>query len=159
MADFLTWRDEWRTGIDWIDGDHRELGALLNQLVAVNERAVQGVLPPYPGVANGGVLVTLDALITLTRRHFVAEESFLRGIRFPGYDAHRCEHELQLAEFVDLRRTLAEAPGQCLGAETMQDFKRWFFNHVMAEDRDYVDYYQEHLARGSQRRADSAPRG
>ena len=137
MAAFLTWLTQWQTGIDWIDDDHREIAAMLNRLVEVNGRA----LTQDPGLAPRGVLSVLDALLERTRQHFQAEEAFLRTIRFPGYEGHRCEHVMQLAEFTDLRRALEQDRSACLSADTLEEFKRWFFNHVVVEDRDYVDYY------------------
>ena len=101
-----------------------------------------------PDAPKDGVLATMDALIEHTRRHFLAEEAFLRQIRFPGYNEHRCEHVLQTAEFADMRRALGQEPGPVLGSETLQDLKRWFFNHVIAEDRAYVDYYRSAIETG-----------
>ena len=137
MAAFLTWLIQWQTGIDWIDDDHREIAAMLNRLVEVNGHP----LIQDPDIAQCRVFVVLDALIERTRRHFQAEEAFLRSIRFPGYDGHRCEHSMQLAEFADLRRSLEQDGATRLSPDTLDEFKRWFFNHVVVEDRDYVDYY------------------
>jgi hemerythrin len=148
MSDFLTWRDEWRTGIDWIDADHRAIAELLNQLVAMNDCAARASLAPDPDAAKGVCLATLDALIEQARRHYQAEETFLREICFPGYSAHRHEHILQLAEFTDLRRSLEQDASPFIDPEVVQDFKLWFFNHVMSEDRDYVNYFQGQMQTG-----------
>ncbi|WP_295443433.1 hemerythrin family protein [uncultured Thiodictyon sp.] len=137
MAAFLTWLNQWQTGIDWIDDDHREIAAILNRLVEVNGHP----LTQDPEIAQCRVFIVLDALIERTRRHFQAEEAFLRTIRFPGYEGHRCEHAMQLAEFADLRRSLEQDGAMRLSPDTLEEFKRWFFNHVVVEDRDYVDYY------------------
>lgn len=148
MSAFLTWRNEWQTGIDWIDEDHQKTVELLNQLVAISECASRDPYPQFPDAARREILATMDALIEHSRRHFRAEEAFLREIRFPGYSEHRCEHVLQLAEFTDLRRAMGEEGSPCVGPETLEEFKRWFFNHVVSEDRDYVDYYRGELGAG-----------
>ncbi|WP_295427534.1 hemerythrin domain-containing protein [uncultured Thiodictyon sp.] len=136
MAAFLTWLTKWQTGVTWVDADHREITGMLNRIVDVNRRA----LTQDPATAGREVLAVLDALIECTRRHIGAEEAFLREVRLPGYDAHRCEHALQLAEFTDLRRALEQDGAPGLNPETLQAFKRWFFNHVIVEDRDYAEY-------------------
>ena len=143
MADFLIWRDEWRTGIDWIDADHRQIAELLNQLVEVNACAARVPYPRCPDAAKDECLATLDALIERTRRHFQAEEAYLREICFPGYGDHCREHGLQIAEFTDMRRTLGQDGSPVLGPDILDEFKRWFFNHVMSEDRAYVDYHHQ----------------
>lgn len=148
MADFITWRSEWQTGIDWIDADHQKTVELLNQLVAISQCASRDPCTPFSDAARLETLATMDALIVHSRRHFRAEEAFLREIRFPGYNEHRCEHFLQLAEFTDLRRAMGQDDSPCIGPETMEEFKRWFFNHVVAEDRGYVDYYRGELGAG-----------
>lgn len=142
MAAFLTWLTQWQTGIDWIDEDHRELAAMLNRLVEVNRHAAT----QDPNTVGGEVFTVLDALIERTRRHFQVEDAFLREIRFPGYDGHCCEHIMQLAEFADLRRTLGDAGNACLSEETLDGFKRWFFDHVIVADRGFADYYGELVA-------------
>ena len=142
MAVFLTWLVQWQTGIDWIDDDHREIAAMLNRLVEVNGHAVTR----EQDIARCQIFKVLDALIERTRRHFQAEEAFLRTIHFPGYEGHRCEHAMQLAEFADLRRSLELDGTSRLSSDTLEEFKRWFFNHVVVEDRDYVDYYVGEVA-------------
>ena len=137
MAVFLTWLTKWQTGVAWVDDDHREITGMLNRIVEANGRAP----PQDPETAGREVLAALDALIERTRRHIQAEEDFLLEVRLPGYHGHRCEHALQLAEFTDLRRTLEQDGAPGLNPETLQAFKRWFFNHVIVEDRDYADYY------------------
>ncbi len=136
MAAFLTWLTKWQTGVTWVDADHREITAMLNRIVDVNRLA----LTQDPATAGREVLAVLDALIECTRRHISAEDAFLQEVRLPGYDAHRCEHALQLAEFTDLRRALEQDGAPGLNPETLQAFKRWFFNHVIVEDRDYAEY-------------------
>ncbi len=146
MSDFLTWRTQWQTGIDWIDGDHREIARLLNRLVAINDQAFSDPRARAANAPTSAVLSALEALIERTRRHFQKEEGFMREIGYPGFDEHRCEHVLQLAEFSELHRALEKDGGETLGPDTLEAFKRWFFNHVIAEDRGYADYYHDMIA-------------
>ena len=131
------------------------IAQLLNQFVEINAHAARDSNPQCLDDAKEACLATLDALIEHTRRHFLAEEAFLRDICFPGYAAHRGEHVLQIAEFTDLRRALAHDDGPVVGSDLLQECKRWFFNHVMSEDRDYVDYYHQELRRPHDLRAAS----
>ncbi|MCU0972204.1 MAG: hemerythrin domain-containing protein [Gammaproteobacteria bacterium] len=146
MAAFLTWRDDLLMGIDVLDADHQEMVRLLNLLVAA------GQAPPGPPAPDddpdpasrrpaAAALEHLDALITHLRGHFEREEAFLRAIRYPDYVDHKREHTMQMAEFVDLRRRLADESTRYVDAETVQSFRHWFFNHVIAEDREYAAYF------------------
>ena len=140
MAEFLTWREDWAHGIDWVDRDHQEMVRRLNLLAETCDCLPDDPTRVDPRCAER-LLGALDALIEHNRRHFQAEEAFLRQIGFPGYEEHRREHVMQMAEFMDLRRDLAADPPLPLGTEILDEFKHWFFNHVLAEDRVYAAYY------------------
>ncbi len=146
MTAFLTWRDDLLMGIDVLDADHQQMVRLLNLLVAAGEP------PPDPPAPDGdpeptsqrpaaAALQHLDDLIAHVRGHFEREEAFLRAIGYPDYVDHKREHAMQMAEFVDLRRRLAEETTRYIDPETVQEFRHWFFNHVIAEDRKYAAYF------------------
>jgi len=146
MTAFLTWRDDLLMGIDVLDADHQQMVRLLNLLVAA------GTPPPDPPGPDGypastvqtpavAALEHLDALIAHLRGHFEREEAFLRAIGYPDYVDHKREHTMQMAEFVDLRRRLAEQTTRCIDPDTVQGIRNWFFNHVIAEDREYAAYF------------------
>jgi hemerythrin-like metal-binding protein len=142
MTDLLTWRHEWQTGIDWVDRDHHAIADLLNCLAERCARDASLPASAVPRADRAGVLGCLDDLIERARAHFVAEEGFLEDIGYPGLLDHRREHVMQLAEFSELRRGLEHDPTRTLGTEAIQAFKRWFFNHVIAEDRHYAEFYR-----------------
>ena len=146
MTAFLTWRDDLLMGIDVLDADHQQMVMLLNLLVAAGEP------PPDPPALDGNPASTsqtpavaalehLDALIAHVRGHFEREEAFLRAIGYPDYIDHKREHTMQMAEFVDLRRRLADETTRYLDPDTVQGIRNWFFNHVIAEDREYAAHF------------------
>jgi len=146
MTAFLTWRDDLLMGIDVLDADHQQMVMLLNLLVAAGEA------PPDPPALDDNpestsqtpavaALEHLDALIAHVRDHFEREEAFLRAIGYPGYVDHKREHTMQMAEFVDLRRRLADETTRYVDPDTVQGIRNWFFNHVIAEDREYAAYF------------------
>ena len=45
---------------------------------------------------------------------------------------------MQMAEFVDLRRRLADETTRYIDPATVQGIRNWFFKHVIAEDREYA---------------------
>lgn len=143
MTELLSWREDWCIGIDWVDDDHREMAERLNRLAdAVHRAALEPERGGEAGADGSLVLQRLDELIEHIRRHFGAEEAFLRKIAYPGYEAHRREHRIELAELVDLRRSLETEGAAGLDPEILGDVKRWYFNHVIAEDRVYAQYYR-----------------
>lgn len=127
MSDPLIWRDDWTLGIDLLDEHHRDMVRLINRLFDASD--------PSP------LIERLDALIAHLRRHFDAEERFLRAIDFRDTDEHCREHLLQMAEFIDLRRGISRGGAAVLDEDDQTSIRHWFFNHVVAEDRRFGVYY------------------
>jgi len=129
MTEPLTWREGWALGIDLLDDEHREMVRLINRLLESDE--------PTP------LTQRLDALIAQLRRHFETEEVFLRAIDFPGAEDHAREHTMQLAEFVDLRRSVSRDKATSLDPADQESIRQWFFEHVIGEDKRFAIYYRE----------------
>lgn len=127
MTEALVWREAYALGVELLDAQHREMVRLINL-----------VLDSEAGDEAGA---RLDAMIAHLRRHFETEEVFLRAIDYPLTEEHSREHSLQLAEFVDLRRSIARGD-ESVGAEIRAEVRQWFFNHVVAEDRRFGAYYR-----------------
>jgi hemerythrin len=128
MSEHLTWRPSWDLGIEVIDADHREMVRLINRLSDPGDCASLGD--------------RLRDLIAHLRRHFHAEETFLESIRYPQAAEHAREHHVQLAELVALGRMLAGSSAMVLDRAELNALKDWFFNHVIAEDRRFADFYR-----------------
>jgi len=143
----LTWHEGWALGIEELDADHREMLRLLNLLFAAGRTADESA---HPAEDPPSVNERLQAVLAHLRIHFDREEAFLHSIGYPGLEEHRGEHALEMAELVDLSRDLAHRRACCLDEESAAAIKRWFFNHVIAEDQRYADYYFE-LLRGGRR--------
>jgi hemerythrin len=131
MEEMLIWRETWELGIEAIDADHREVAGLVNRLIAGTR------VPDHPDCQDA-----LAELIGGLKRHFEVEERFLERIDYPHLYDHQREHTIQMAEFVDMQRDLAHRHARCLDRETVQGIKAWFFNHIIAEDRQYAEFYR-----------------
>jgi hemerythrin len=139
MASPLVWRDVWLLEIDPLDADHREMVHLLNAVFCADE---DRNTPPVP------LTERLDALLAHLRVHFELEERFLAAIDYPELAEHKREHAIQMAELVDLRRAVTETDARCLSEEAEEGIRRWFFNHVIAEDQRFARYYRARLGAG-----------
>lgn len=128
MSEPLIWRESWLLGIDLLDDEHREMVRLINRLLDETD--------------GSPVTERLDHLIAHLRRHFDTEEVFLRAIDYPETDAHCREHAMQLAEFVDLRRSVSRGGASVLGPEDRDSIRHWFFNHVVAQDQRFGQFYR-----------------
>jgi hemerythrin len=148
MAALLVWRDVWLLDIDELDADHREMVRLLNELFGCEEASPAGAAPVAEGETEQERLRDrLEAVLTHLRSHFQREETFLTAIGYPRLEQHRREHALEMAELVDLQRSIMATDTHCLSEAAAEGIKRWFFNHVIAEDREYADFYHNDFLR------------
>lgn len=148
MASPLVWNDSWLLQIDELDADHREMVRLINDLFcAGTSDEATGDAQPMPPMTE-----RLSALLGHLRVHFEREETFLAAIEYPALVEHRREHAIQMAELVDMHRVLAETGARGLDDEAADGIRRWFFNHVVAEDLRFARYYRERLGAAEPRR-------
>jgi len=150
------WQEAWNLRIDVLDIEHRELMEILN---ALDERFTShpGGQDQVMGEADGlcqeamderevsvehtVLIAALDRLGERARDHFQHEEAFMRSIDYPDLGAHRCEHALLHAEYVEMVRNLKHQPITQLDPETVTALRRWLVGHMLAADKEYANYY------------------
>jgi len=145
----LVWRDDWLLGIEPLDQDHREMVRLVNAVLCADPGADATAQGASQAAAQASPIgVRMQALIDHLRDHFAREESFLEAIDYPDSAEHRAQHAIELADLITLARVLSERGAACIDQDGAEGIKRWFFDHVIAEDRRYARYYHEGLGAG-----------
>ena len=152
----ISWQDHWNLDIEPIDEEHRALVEGLNRLA-------KRFVPPRTGLSDqagygGGVgespgderdvasrhralITALESLADQAREHFNHEEALMRAIDYPDLAAHRSEHALLLAEYVEMVRDLERQATSHLDAETLAALQHWLVGHMVGADRDYANHY------------------
>ncbi|MEA3278906.1 MAG: bacteriohemerythrin [Pseudomonadota bacterium] len=130
MAKFVEWSDDLSVGIEEIDDQHKVLVGLVNEMHdAIHQRhgsdAVRGVLA---------------SLVDYTRIHFAVEESLMRILGYPDYDAHKEEHEALVQQMNELQHKV-DTRKTAIGFELMHFLKVWLTKHIMETDREYSDFF------------------
>lgn len=142
-----TWQDSWTLSIDAMDSDHRALVALLGDL------ARRFAPPPGQAADAGGhndLMAALEELGEHTREHFRREEELMRSLDYPGLAAHRSEHVLLLAEYVEMVRELRQQGVARLEEETISALRSWLVAHILDADRDLAKFYFKLVAPGEE---------
>ena len=119
-TDYLTLRENFRTGIDPVDEQHREM------IECYNDRA------PQEERVNA-----LFSLADATRRHFRFEENLLEANDYPDLERHRSEHETLLAQIDDWATRLRDGELN-LTRDTMRLIREWLLDHMVGSDQHYV---------------------
>lgn len=125
---FFDWSDELATGIQKIDEQHRKLIELVNGLhEALSRGKSRDVL--------GGLL---KALAEYTDYHFKTEERAFARYAYANAAAHKKSHDDLIGQLQDLMAK-HEKGSLAVGVETLNFLIGWVKNHIMKEDRLYID--------------------
>jgi len=126
-TDYLTLRENFRTGIGPIDDQHREMIEWYNDI----ERAIATDAPQRDRVT------ALQGMVDATRRHFRYEENLLEVNGYPDLDRHRGEHATLLKQIGDWNIRLAVGELN-LTRDTMRLVREWLVDHMVGSDQQYV---------------------
>jgi len=121
----IEWRDSLSIGVDEIDNQHKQLLSHFNQLLKACET----------GKGREELTKLLDFLDTYTIKHFNDEESIQRLRNYPGYSAHKKEHESFIARLKVLKQEI-NSEGVALHhvMETNHLLLKWLIHHISTVD-------------------------
>ncbi len=161
MSDFIQWQDNWALKIPDLDQQHLELVDQINRIAqtvvsdrsAPAHRADAGRQAAATGIdkqrcadvpAHSRLICDqVEELIQQTREHFREEEALMLQLSYPGYQEHKREHGILLAELVDLARQVRQGVEQ-MGLGTLTALKHWLIVHIVTSDQAYADYYHHY---------------
>ncbi len=115
-----------------IDSQHRELIDRINKLLDSCEDSV----------AKLAAIKTLDYLSDYTVFHFGAEEELQKEIEYPGYEAHKEQHENFKKTISELDEMLQEeeGPSPAFVKKVEENVIKWFYTHIEGFDRSVAEY-------------------
>lgn len=124
----LLWRDEMGVGQADIDGDHRQLVAIINDFENIARR-----LPEDRALHE-----TLIGLHDYAAYHFAREEAIQQACGYPHLESHRQEHKELLGEinamarryFVDRTEKVTKASL----SEAARFLRHWLVDHIIRSD-------------------------
>lgn len=119
----LQWRDEFSVGIADVDHEHRELIALINELV---ERMTGGG-PEAP------VLDYFGEVHAKIAAHFALEEKIMRDRNYDQYADHKADHDRLLDELREIMDAYED--GELPQVDELAGrLERWFGEHFRTRD-------------------------
>lgn len=120
------WTDDYRTGLEAVDQQHRRLVAMLNDLDEA--RAI--------GSDSRVVLELLDGLAAYAQYHFATEERLMGA---PGFEPrelerHRGEHLAFVEKVADVQLQAQRDPG-VVGDALVDFLVHWLSEHILGTDK------------------------
>jgi hemerythrin-like metal-binding protein len=115
----LQWLDEYNTGNETIDQQHRYLFDLANQII-----------DPYnDDQATHHKFLVLDHFL---RDHFDEEERLMEACNFVGIDQHKKEHESLLSELNEIGQEIVRGEMNKDKIRTFMSY--WLYDHFLKKD-------------------------
>jgi hemerythrin-like metal-binding protein len=78
----------------------------------------------------------LHGMADYTQTHFANEERLMQLHRYPGYEAHKAEHE-NLTRQVKHLQEEARAGKPVISMEVMRFLQHWLTDHILGVDKQY----------------------
>jgi hemerythrin len=126
----VKWTPALAVGIEEIDAQHQELFARAARFVSSLERTDRQEI---------GVLLSYLRMYCVT--HFGAEESWMRESGYPGYAAHKAEHDRFVKDIIAMSDEHERRRGPGLQAMRVGAWlSRWLEEHVTSTDRSFAGF-------------------
>lgn len=121
-------KDEYKTGIDFIDEQHARLFEIANE--AYNIINDNFTIDKYDDVVE-----IIDELKDYTKFHFTAEEKYMESIHYKRMFTQKIEHEkfIKKLEEVDYR-TIDENPDKYV-LNILEFLNTWLTGHILHNDK------------------------
>jgi hemerythrin len=129
---FIEWDNTLSVNVKEFDDQHKKLIDIVNVLHdAMKQGKSKDVI---------GDVVT--KLRRYTQQHFAAEEKHLERHGFPGFEAHRAQHNKFIEQVLDLGEQIAG--GQIPSTiEVMRFLREWLVKHIQGTDKAYGPFLNE----------------
>lgn len=133
-APLINWDAKLETGIHVVDEEHKFLVQnlnLLNQIV--HQKGIEQDL------IDDDVRAVLNNLAHYTQTHFVVEEELMRTWQYPGYSAHKSEHNEFIRRVMVLTSTFAEG-GMDISGTMLSFLREWLTSHILGTDHAMASF-------------------
>ena len=129
---FITWTEEFLTGIETIDDQHRRLVDLVNKFEEASRR----------GRGSRVMSDILNDLVGYTQEHFAHEEKIMAESGFPAAAQHTARHR-QLLQKVERFQYEFETEGRRVTKELRDMLRYWIRSHILQDDMAYADHLRK----------------
>jgi hemerythrin-like metal-binding protein len=130
------WREQYETGLEPIDAQHRGLFEALDRLAGALGSTAKGRMD------ESRVDEELAFIAQHIIRHCQTEESLMKEMGFPGRLAHAEQHLELIHRARDLQ--YRRLKGQRVDLEVVAFLDAWLDHHICESDLAYVAYLKDH---------------
>jgi len=135
----VTWDEKYATGIDLIDGQHKELVTIINELFQaclIGDETVSAAFKE-----------TMTRMVEYVRFHFGAEQKILERIKYPLFIEHRKQHDEMVYNILEAAKDFEEGK-KFVPNHFVRTLRDWVFGHIAISDKRYAAYIAEQMEKG-----------
>lgn len=129
----IPWKEQYNTGVELIDSQHRNLVNIINELHEAREH----------GSVQQALNEVLPRLVDYTVYHFNSEEAYMEEHGYANLEKHRESHQLfkeQILEIVD-----HEYDEQVYSLDMLSMYlKMWLLQHILVDDMEIAQFVNNH---------------
>ena len=130
MADkfyMFEWKSEFAVNIGSIDAQHQNLFAIGRELYAAMST----------GQGKAVLARILDRLVQYTAMHFAHEERLLQLHGYPGFAAHKAQHDALVKQALAFQQDF-QSGKSAMAVQVLQFLKDWLEKHIKVSDFAYA---------------------
>ena len=138
-VEMVTWGEQYSTGIELIDNQHKELILLTNKLYKaclVGQDVVHDVFQE-----------AMHKMVEYVSFHFRTEQELLEHIDFPTWKDHAKEHDKLIKDILDAAKDY-ETGKRYTPYAFVRTLRDWIFGHIAYLDKSYKAYVMEEKKKG-----------
>ncbi|MFO0725388.1 MAG: hemerythrin family protein [Myxococcota bacterium] len=124
---YFEWTDKFDLHIDSMDGEHKKLISLMNQIYDLNEKKAK----------HDDIKRVVLALESATVQHFQHEEELMTKMAYPKLSTHKLIHKKLLEDFGKHKESFVAARGG-LDLGFFNFLKGWLAAHIAGIDQQYA---------------------
>jgi len=131
---YFKWKDEYCTGIDVIDKQHRhlfEVGARIFDLAEMDDG-----FDHYDEIMD-----VLAELKDYTEYHFGYEEKLMQEHGYENYEQHRIQHYFVIKKIDKFQAGDIDEKQKETVLKLAEFISDWITNHILKEDMKYKDFF------------------
>lgn len=127
--DFVTWTNDYKVGVPFVDADHRILVDLINQANACIDKREE----------TATMASVLGTLFDYTEYHFSREEKLMELCTYGGLGLHKIIHKSLAAQVQEIDQNFRENPENVNAVEVRDFLNSWLLEHISGHDFEYRD--------------------
>ncbi|MHA1584603.1 MAG: bacteriohemerythrin [Promethearchaeota archaeon] len=129
----LKWENKFSVGVDLFDEQHKRLILIITQLLEFTKE----------NEFSTSLENILKNLTDYSIYHFSSEEILMQKYDFPGFEAHKAEHQKFIARLGEFNKDFHENKMN-LSLKIYIFLKDWLKGHIEGVDKEYTKFFQKH---------------